>query len=95
MSFWDIATLLGHAKLSTAQIYTRVSVGRMMQTYNAAHPQCAWSRGWEKRWQRSVAGISYSRVVVQFEIPTQIRGLWKQHDLDQRESGSMRRNLER
>ncbi len=33
-----IATLLGHAKLSTAQIYTRVSVGRMMQTYNAAHP---------------------------------------------------------
>jgi integrase/recombinase XerC len=33
-----IATLLGHAKLSTAQIYTRVSVGRMMQTYNRAHP---------------------------------------------------------
>lgn len=33
-----IATLLGHAKLSTAQIYTRVSVGRMMQTYNATHP---------------------------------------------------------
>jgi hypothetical protein len=33
-----IATLLGHAKLSIAQIYTRVSVGRMMQTYNAAHP---------------------------------------------------------
>ncbi|MFY9558663.1 MAG: hypothetical protein WAQ52_00375 [Terriglobales bacterium] len=30
--------LLGHAKLSTAQIYPRVSVGRMMQTYNAAHP---------------------------------------------------------
>jgi integrase/recombinase XerC len=33
-----IATLLGHAKLSTAQIYTRVSVGRMMDTYNRAHP---------------------------------------------------------
>jgi integrase/recombinase XerC len=33
-----VATFLGHAKLSTAQIYTRVSVGRMMQTYRAAHP---------------------------------------------------------
>jgi site-specific recombinase XerD len=33
-----VATFLGHAKLSTAQIYTRVSVGRMMQTYKAAHP---------------------------------------------------------
>jgi integrase/recombinase XerC len=33
-----VATFLGHARLSTAQIYTRVSVGRMMQTYRAAHP---------------------------------------------------------
>lgn len=33
-----IATFLGHARLSTAQIYTRVSVGRMMHTYNRAHP---------------------------------------------------------
>jgi site-specific recombinase XerD len=33
-----VASLLGHARLSTAQIYTRVSVGRMMKTYNAAHP---------------------------------------------------------
>jgi integrase/recombinase XerC len=33
-----MAVLLGHAKLSTAQMYTRVSVGRMMQTYNLAHP---------------------------------------------------------
>lgn len=33
-----VATFLGHARLSTAQIYTRVSVGRMMHTYNKAHP---------------------------------------------------------
>lgn len=33
-----VATFLGHARLSTAQIYTRVSVGRMMETYRKAHP---------------------------------------------------------
>jgi integrase/recombinase XerC len=33
-----VATFLRHAKLSSAQIYTRVSVGRMMDTYNRAHP---------------------------------------------------------
>jgi integrase/recombinase XerC len=33
-----VGTFLGHAKLSTAQIYTRVSAGRMMQTYRSAHP---------------------------------------------------------
>jgi integrase/recombinase XerC len=33
-----VATFLGHARLSTAQIYTRVSVGRMMQTYRSSHP---------------------------------------------------------
>lgn len=37
-SLQAVAVLLGHARLSTAQIYTRVSVGRMMQTYNRAHP---------------------------------------------------------
>jgi integrase/recombinase XerC len=33
-----ISVLLGHARLSTAALYTRVSIGRMMRTYNAAHP---------------------------------------------------------
>jgi integrase/recombinase XerC len=39
-----VATFLGHARLSTAQIYTRVSVGRMMQTYNRAHPHAGEGR---------------------------------------------------
>ena len=34
-----VATFLGHARLSAAQMYTRVSVVRMMHTYNQAHPQ--------------------------------------------------------
>src|ERR1035437_2396464 len=33
-----VSQLLGHTKLSTTMVYTRVSVGRMMRTYNAAHP---------------------------------------------------------
>lgn len=33
-----VAQMLGHSKLSTAQIYTRVSVRRMMHTYKSAHP---------------------------------------------------------
>jgi integrase/recombinase XerC len=37
-SLQTVSTLLGHAKLSTTQIYTRVSVGRMRRSYDAAHP---------------------------------------------------------
>jgi integrase len=33
-----VATFLGHAKLSTAQISPASQSGRMMQTYRAAHP---------------------------------------------------------
>jgi integrase/recombinase XerC len=40
-----VATFLGHAKLSTAQIYTRVSVGRMMQIYKIAHPHANNANG--------------------------------------------------
>jgi len=39
------ASLLGLVRLSSAQIYTRVSVGRMMKTYNAAHPHARISPG--------------------------------------------------
>jgi site-specific recombinase XerD len=37
-SLQAVSTLLGHARLSTTQMYTRVSVGRMMRTYLHAHP---------------------------------------------------------
>ena len=33
-----ISTLMGHANLSMTARYARVSVGRMMETYNRAHP---------------------------------------------------------
>ena len=33
-----IARLLGHSKLATTQIYTRVSTGRMLDVYLKAHP---------------------------------------------------------
>lgn len=39
-SLQAVSKLLGHAKLSTTQIYTRVSVGRMMRSYRTAHPHC-------------------------------------------------------
>jgi integrase/recombinase XerC len=37
-SLQAISTLLGHEKLSTTQIYTRVSVSRMKAVYDRAHP---------------------------------------------------------
>lgn len=40
-SLQAIAQMLGHARLATATVYTRVSLGRMMRTYRQAHPHAA------------------------------------------------------
>jgi integrase/recombinase XerC len=37
-SLQSVSTLLGHAKLSTTQIYTRISTGRLRRSYDSAHP---------------------------------------------------------
>ncbi len=41
MPLQAVATMLGHAKLSTTQIYTRVSTGRMLDVYRKTHPHAS------------------------------------------------------
>jgi integrase/recombinase XerD len=35
-----IQVLLGHADMSTTQIYTHVAIGKLVQVHTATHPSC-------------------------------------------------------
>jgi integrase/recombinase XerC len=35
----DIQELLGHARLTTTQIYTQVSMEKMIEVYDRSHPK--------------------------------------------------------
>jgi integrase/recombinase XerD len=39
-----IQQLLGHAELSTTQIYTQVSIRMLKQVHTRTHPGATWSR---------------------------------------------------
>jgi integrase/recombinase XerD len=57
-----IQVLLGHADITTTQIYTHVAIGKLMQVHAATHPGAQGLRGDQNDLQRAISDVSGGEV---------------------------------